>query len=62
MDLISQEEAAVVARVTTQTIARWRHAGRLESYRAGRRILVDRVQVTELIEPKRVSPEPQTAA
>lgn len=53
-DLISLEQAAILAKVCTATIARWRRKGRLAGYRQGRRALVDRAELERLLAPRRV--------
>lgn len=62
-DLLSTTEAAQYARVTSKTIRRWIDTGRLRERRAGRKLLVRRVELDELLRDggrdHDVSPEAQ---
>lgn len=49
VEMLSVEEAARLARRTPETIRRWVWSGRLPARRAGRRLLVDRREVEQLV-------------
>lgn len=54
-DFLTVEAAAQLAALSHWTLRRWLHLGRLTRYRLGKRTLVSRVELLQLLRPVKVS-------